>query len=162
MIEITSSTYQTGATQADGSVQVRETHQRSGGFPALTFDYFCPEGVDPTEVLAERAAKLTSEFQRRAVVDGLSDPGVIPWTKLQFERRFALAEWIAVQDFNASYLDHPALTQEQKDTIRRGLAEYEVALEVSPADPAVAALLGLYEAVGDLPAGAAARILSDG
>lgn len=162
MITITASEYQTGAVQADGSVAVRETHYRSGGFPPLTYDYFCPPEVDPAEVMAARASKLAAEFQRRAVVDGMSEIGVIAWTKLQFERRFTLDEWIAVQDFNAAYLAHPALTQEQKNTIRRGLAEYDRALEVSPADPAVAALLGLYEALGVLPAGAAARILGNG
>lgn len=160
MIEITASTYQLGANQADGSVAVRETHQRSGGFPPLTFDYFCPDGIDPAEVMQERANKLTVEFQRRSVIDGLSAVGVIPWTKLQFERRFTTPEWISVQDFNDSYRDHPALSQEVKDQIRRGLAEYEKALEVSPADPAVANLLGLYEAVGVLPAGVAERILN--
>lgn len=162
MITITASEYQIGAMQADGVIAVRETHYRSGGFPSLTYDYFCPPEVDPSEVMSARAAKLAAEFQRRALVDGLSDPGVIPWTKLQFERRFTLDEWIAVQDFNAAYAGHPALTQEQKNTIRRGLAEYDRALEVSPADPAVAALLGLYEVLGVLPAGAAARILGNG
>lgn len=162
MIEITSSTYQLGATQADGSVQVRETHHRSGGFPPLTYDYFCPQGIDPAVVMAERASKLAAEFQRRAQIDGLSDIGVIPWTKLQFERRFTDEQWDAMNDFNGSYWEHPALTLEQKKRIRRGLAEYEIALEVSPTDPAVAALLGLYEALGVLPAGTAAQVLSDG
>jgi len=83
------------------------------------------------------------------------------WTKLKFERKFTDAEWQAGQSFNATFESNEYLTDAQKLTIRRGLNDYRIALDISSVDPGVINLLGLYELFGVIAPGRAQEILND-
>lgn len=83
------------------------------------------------------------------------------WTKLKFERKFSDAEWDAGQAFNASFETLEQLSDAQKLTIRRGLNDYKIALDISSVDPGVINLLGLYELFGVIAPGRAQEILND-
>lgn len=89
-----------------------------------------------------------------------SPPPIHTWTKLRFERKFSDEEWQAGQNFNATFETSDYLTDAQKLTIRRGLNDYKIALDITSTDPGVINLLGLYEAFGVLAPGRAQEILN--
>lgn len=101
----------------------------------------------------------TAEFE---VPEVITDVPVVSmtWTKLQFERKFTDEEWQASQNFNAAFETSEYLTSAQKLTIRRGLNDYKIALDISSIDPGVISILGLYEAFGVIAPGRAQEILA--
>lgn len=154
---ITQSTYTEGPTQVDGRRYVRETHTDDQG-KTYNFDWLGLQ--DANLVLSARASVLTSQITAQREAEALVSGTRLPWTKLQFERLFSDAEWAAAQDFNAGFEVIPQLSAEQKLTIRRGLNDYKIALDVSPVDPGTIALVNLYEAFGVIALGRAAEILT--
>lgn len=157
---ITSSSYTIGPTQVDGRHYVTEQHLLNDG-RSISFQYLANLNVvDPEIVMQARALRVQTQLDRRNASLALASEGEISWTKLQWERRFTTPEWAAIQDFNATYQDAQYLTAEQKLMLRRGLAEYALALDVNPSDPQTAAIVSLYEALGLLNPGRAAEILN--
>lgn len=87
-------------------------------------------------------------------------PPVCEFTKLEWRRRFTAQEQKAIDRFNAQFESHPMLTDDQKDDIRTGLANYAAASVVNADDPDVPAVLGLYTHLGFLADGRAGEILN--
>ena len=81
-------------------------------------------------------------------------------TKLEFWRLLSAQEEDNVMDFNDYYFQHPALTDEQKKAIRRGLKKYDLAEEIDLDDPDTQGVVALYEAVGVIGPGRSAEILN--
>lgn len=82
-------------------------------------------------------------------------------SKLQFRELFAATKRELVDEFNATFEAHPALTAAQKRTIRTGLKDFESAQGITvPLDARVLGMLGLYQAVGILNADELAAIVS--
>jgi hypothetical protein len=87
------------------------------------------------------------------------EPEVVEVSKVTWRRRFTAEEQDAIDAFNeGGYLMHPALDEATKGAIRRGLVLYSVATVVNPLDPDTQALLGMYEVLGLLAPGRAAKI----
>jgi len=150
------STYTEGAPQADGRRYVKETHTDDLG---KTYEFEWLGSQDAGAVLTARAASLTAQITAQREAEALVAGTRLPLTKLQFERRFANDEWAAVQAFNANYEQHPALDDAQKLSIKRGLSEYALALDIVLTDVGTVTLVGLYEALGLIAVGRAAEIL---
>lgn len=159
MTHIVNSNFTVGATQADGSVAVRETHTLSDGRTS-TIDYFCSPDIDPSVVMSQRAARINAELVLSDALGALVSAGKINLTKLQFRRRFTLPERIAVDAFNASYEGNPMLTDEQKAAIRTNLKDYDEAFDIDLSDEGTIAGVQMYEALGLIAPGRAAEILN--
>lgn len=160
MTSITSSTHTTGTAQADGRVWVKESHQISDG-RVFDYEYLADlTVVDPQIVMSARAARINAELVMRDASVAEAQNGSVPWSKVEWERKFTDAEFTAVWAFNDSFESSPYLTAEQKTSIRRGLAEYKLASVVDAADPRTQAMIGLYVALGILTAERGAEILN--
>ena len=151
------STYTEGPPQVDGRRYVTERHVDDTG---KVYDFEWLGAQDVGLVLSARAALLDGQITAQREAQALVLGTRLPWTKLQFERRFTDAEWSDAQDFNAGFEFIPQLSSEQKLTIRRGLNDYKIALDVSPTDPGTIALVSLYEAFGVIAPGRAAEVLN--
>lgn len=156
---VTSSSYTTHP-QADGRVRVTEKHVLADG-SHVSFEYLADlSEIDPAVVMTARAERVAAEIAVRNASLALAQHGSIPWTKVEWERKFTDAEFSAVWAFNDTFESAPYLTDEQKTTIRRGLAEYKLASVVDSADPRTQAMIGLYVALGVLTAERGAEILN--
>lgn len=159
MATILSSGYVLGATQADGSVAVRETHVVSDG-TVITHDYMLPLGVDPDAVMTQRAARHDAELQLRTLTGQIAADGLIHLTKLKFRRLFTLSERVLIDAFNASFESNPILTDEQKGLIRTYLQDLSEAEGVYLDDEGTVAGIQMYVSLGLLSAERAAEILN--
>lgn len=117
-----------------------------------------PEGLSVVDVGPERPEgawnPLTHGFDAVATV-----PHQI--SRLQFRELFAASKRELVDEFNATFESHPALTLAQKRTIRTGLKDFESAQGITvPLDDRVLGMLGLYQAVGILTADELAAIVA--
>jgi len=153
---IITSTYSEGPDQIDGRRYVKEVHTDDRG---LTYSFEWLGSQDAGAVLTARAASLTAQIRTQREAEALVAGTRLPLTKLQFERRFTDEEWAAIQAFNTSYEQHPALTDAQKLSIKRGLSEYALALDIVLTDVGTVTLVGLYEALGLIAVARAAEIL---
>lgn len=156
---IVTSTYTAGDVQADGRRYVRETHTLDDG-KTVDFDYLADDTIDPSTVMAARAARLNAEIAAQDSALMIASGGAMPLTKLQFRRLFTTAEQKAIDRFNVQFEAHPALTVDQKDDIRTGLENYRAAESVSLADSATIQAVQTYEALGLIAPGRAAVILN--
>lgn len=154
---IQNSTYTEGPAQVDGRRYVKERHLDNLG---KVYEFEWLGSQDASLVLQARVQALNTQLVAQADALSLVADTRLPLTKLQFERRFTDLEWDAIQGFNTSYTIHPALTDVQKLSIKRGLAEYAVAQDISLTDSGTTSLVNLYETLGLLAAGRAVEVLA--
>lgn len=69
---------------------------------------------------------------------------------IQFRKLFTAVEEWTMDTFNDTYLENPAIGNEQKAMIRTGLRKYAEASAIDLSDSGVAMLLDLYVMVGIL------------
>jgi hypothetical protein len=81
-------------------------------------------------------------------------------SKIEFRRLFPDATRHYVDEFNATFESHPALTTDQKRSIRSGLEDYKATNEVNLDDPSTAMMVGLYQMLGILTADEAQGVLN--
>jgi len=81
-------------------------------------------------------------------------------SKREWRLLFTDAERPLIDKFNATFETSPYLNEAQRDSIRSGLEDYKAASVVNKDDPATAAVLGLYVALGILAPHRSAEILS--
>jgi len=81
-------------------------------------------------------------------------------SKIEFRRLFPDATRPYVDEFNATFEAHPALSVDQKRSIRSGLEDYKATSEVNLDDPSTAMMIGLYQALGILTADEAQGVLN--
>lgn len=159
MTKIVDSTYTEGPTQVDGRRWVYERHTTDDG-DTLTFDWLGTEVAGL--VLASRAQRLNELYAERDAAEALAADTKLPLSKLEFRNLFG-AKKPAIDAFNASFESNALLTSEQKAMIRTGLLDFEQAKYVRrPFDPAVAQMVGMYQALGILTAGEATAVLANG
>lgn len=156
-MSIQSSDYTEGPLQVDGRRYVKERHIDTAG-KVYEFEWLGDQ--DAELVMTARAQELTTQLNAQALALAVVSGTRLPLTKLQFERRFTDVEWAAIQAFNAAYEQHPALTNAQKLSIKRGLSEYALALDISLTDVGVVTLVTLYQALGLVADGRAAEVLA--
>lgn len=89
------------------------------------------------EVITQPSAPLATVHGGRRIL-----------TKLEFRRLFSDATRPLVDEFNATYETHPALTAEYKRAIRSGLEDFKAATEIDLDNPSVAAMLAVYVTLG--------------
>lgn len=146
-------------SQTDGRRYVRETHTLDDG-KTVDFDYLADDTIDPSTVLAARAARLNAEIAAQDSALLIANNGALPLTKLQFRRLFTSAEQKAIDRFNVQFESHPGLSEDQKDEIRSGLQNYKAAQDVNLGDLATVAAVQMYEALGLIALGRALEILN--
>jgi len=81
-------------------------------------------------------------------------------TKREWRLLFTAVERPLIDRFNATFETNPGLTEAQRDAVRSGLEDYKAATFVSKDDPATAAVLWLYVALGILEPHRPAEILA--
>jgi hypothetical protein len=81
-------------------------------------------------------------------------------TKRAWRLLFTPAEQKLIDRFNATFESNTQLTEDQRDAVRSGLEDYKAATAVNKDDPATAAVLGLYVALGLLGANRPDEILA--
>lgn len=146
--------------QAKGRVRVTEKHLLADG-NYVSFEYLADlSEVDPDVVMTARAERVAAEIAVRNASLVVAQQGGVPWTKVEWERKFTDAEFSAVWAFNDTFESASYLTDEQKTMIRRGLAEYKLASVVDSADPRTQAMIGLYMSLGILTAERGVEILN--
>lgn len=151
------SIYTEGPLQQDGRRYVKETHVDDDG---SAFEYEWLGSQDAQPVVDARAAKLIELLKVKAQAQTFVADTKLPLTKLKFERLFSDTEWAAAQTFNTTFETSEYLSDDQKLTIRRGLNDYKIAVDVSLTDPGTIAIVTLYEAFGVLAPGRAAEVLN--
>lgn len=144
--------------QLDGRSYVTERHTDHTGM-TYEHEYLADVGLDTELVMQLRAIKLGAEIDARELAEAASQNFVIPLTKYAFRQRFTAAERLACDSFNANYAAHPALTEEQKDSIRTGLEDFNAASAIMPS--IAMPMLQMYEALGLIAPGRAAEIGAD-
>ena len=118
-----------------------------------------PQGGQGVQALNREAPDFAREEWNPAVLDFFTKQ-TATLTHLEFRRRFTAAEQEAIDEFNALFESHPALTTEQKRKVRTGLKNFESANGVTLTDSDIPGMLGLYTALGLLAPGRAAEILA--
>ena len=81
-------------------------------------------------------------------------------THLWFREKFTQAEQEWADELEATFESSPALTAEQKRSLRTGYKNFNLATEVDLDDPRIPPMLGLYVALGGLAANRPAEILA--
>ena len=81
-------------------------------------------------------------------------------TKRAWRLLFTSDEQKLIDKFNATFEGNTQLTEDQRDAVRSGLEDYRAATVVNKDDPATAAVLGLYVALGLLASTRPAEILA--
>ncbi len=142
---LNSSTYTEGPTQQDGRRYVTERHTEDNGNVHI-FEWLGDQ--DASLVLAARAEELNQQILARAAAAALVNGSKLNLTKLQFRRRFTQQERVLIDDFNENYQAHPALTDDQKKTIRTFLKDFDTAEDVSMQDPDTSNGVYMYASLG--------------
>lgn len=117
--------------------------------------------VDSQDLLNDYAAALDAAFAAKSAAAVAIGAVEIPWTKLEFRRKFADAEWSAFLDFRTTY-ESSELPAQTKSAIRLGLSDFDLASSVSRTDPSTQAMLNLMVAVGLLTQQRCDEVLSGG
>ena len=81
-------------------------------------------------------------------------------SKIEFRRMFNDVERPLIDEFNATFETHPALTDEQKRGVRSGLEDYKATETVNLDDVSTAMMLGLYTMLGLIDAARAQEIMN--
>lgn len=159
MTTIVSSTYTVGVAQADGRIPVTETHMRSDGRTEIA-EYLAVPGMDLSAVMSARARHLNERYAAEEEEAGAALQNVI-LTTVEFERLFTDAEFDVVIPFlEGGFEYHPALSDAQKLTIRRGMREYTRTRDgVNLRDARTIGLVQMLEALGLIEPGRAEVIL---
>lgn len=159
MITIISSTYTTGVTQADGRIPVTEMHVRSDQRTEIA-EYLAVPGMDLSAVMSARAQRLNEQFADEEAIAGAALENTI-LTTVEFERLFSDEEFNVVIPFlEGGFEAHPALTDEQKTAVRRGMREYNKTRDgVNLRDPRTIGMLQMLEALGLIGVGRAVEIM---
>ena len=87
-------------------------------------------------------------------------PATRELTHLGFRRLFTQAERELADELEVTFETNPALSTEQKRTLRSGYKDFYAGTSVNRDDPAVLPMLTLYEALGIIAPGRAAEILA--
>lgn len=116
------------------------------------FEDVSAEETDMATYAATRVAEIEATLGPEVEVE----PDHIIITHLAFRRLFQLNERIAFDNFE----ENPALTAEQKQTLRSISKDFEMAQEIDLKDPDVIGGLQFIESCGILGAGRAAEVLA--
>lgn len=82
--------------QLDGSLSIREQHTDHTGH-VYDVSYFCPVGLSPESIMADRATNLGAEIDRREAETLIATQFEIPLTPTEIMRRLTPAEWASFQ-----------------------------------------------------------------
>lgn len=145
--------------QIDGRIDVTERHTYDDG-ATQDINYLADSGVDLQLVIEQRAININAVIQAKelALVEAMNFE--VPLHKAEFRDLFTQEERESIDEFNATYLDNPALTVEQKRAIRSGLAYYTDAKRIYLSNPQTIATLYMYEALGLIGSGRVLEILN--
>lgn len=160
MTSIITSTFTEGPTQSDGRRYVTERHVDDRGH---VYEYQWLGEQDAAPVLAARVALLNAQLADQEAAQALVAGTLLPLTKLKFRELFTFAERMGIDALHAGFETHPALSTEQKATLRTGLEDYRMAENIQrPFDARVIAMLNMYVALGLLTPARQAEIVSAG
>lgn len=146
-------------TQADGRIDVTERHTYDDG-ATQDISYLADAALDLQLILEQRATSINTAIQLKEAALAEANNFELPLHKAEFRDLFTQSERENIDEFNATYLDNPLLTTEQKRAIRSGLAYYTDAKRIYLSNPQTISTVQMYEALGLIGAGRAVEILN--
>lgn len=132
--------------QADGSTSIHEQHTDHSG-NVYDVVYICPSNLSPENILADRAANIGVEIDRREAEMQLATQFEIPLTAIEIMRRLTPAEWSAFQTST-------------DETILYCRAAFDKAGPIYREDPLTQAVFAALVAAGILSAERVAEVLA--
>jgi len=145
--------------QLDGRFDVTERHTYDDG-ATQDINYLAAADLDLQFIANQRAANINAAIQAKEAALAIATNFEVPLHKAEFRDLFTVPERENIDEFNATYLDNPNLTTEQKRSIRSGLAYYADAKRVYLSDAQIIATVNMYEALGLIAVGRATVVLN--